>query len=71
MTMPTRDEQRAATPETEQEQVYRWRHRCLREGGFDIVSAAVLATATTVDLHAALDLRRHGCPSETAVRILL
>jgi hypothetical protein len=48
-----------------------WRLAELSEAGYDEAEAFALATTPAVDLHAATDLLQHGCPHETAVRILL
>jgi hypothetical protein len=52
-------------------QVLSWRSSQLRLGGFEPEDAALLAIHIEVDLHEALDLIRRGCPSTTALRILL
>jgi hypothetical protein len=57
--------------ETEAEAILRWRFEELVRAGYDVGSALVLASHVEVDLHDASDLARRGCPSETAVRILL
>jgi hypothetical protein len=57
--------------ETEVEAILRWRFDVLVRAGFDIGSALLLASHVEVDLHDASSLVRRGCPSETAVRILL
>jgi hypothetical protein len=57
--------------ETEQERVERWRAEELERGGYDHESAVQLASRTDVDLHVAIKLIDSGCPSETALRILL
>jgi len=59
------------TPETAEERVARWRLDQLIRAGYDEVAALVLADLVQVDLHAATDLVAHGCPSDTALRILL
>jgi hypothetical protein len=56
--------------EPEDEVVFRWRLEQLEHAGYDPCSAFELAGRYDVDLHLALDLRAHGCPLETAVRIL-
>jgi hypothetical protein len=63
----------AETPiiETEDERVARWRLEQLLRAGYDETDALVLADLTDVDLHAAVALVAHGCPSDTALRILL
>jgi hypothetical protein len=57
--------------ETEAEAILRWRFDELVRAGFDIGSALLLASHVEVDLHGATDLVRRGCPSDTALRILL
>ncbi len=59
------------TRETETERVARWRLEQLLRAGFDEVAAVLLAAKRHVDLHQASDLLRHGCPADTALRILL
>jgi hypothetical protein len=51
-------------------QVISWRREVLVRAGYTTVDATALAFDGTVDLHAAVDLLRRGCPSETALRIL-
>ena len=63
--------QTATAPEDELTRVLRWRLRQLTRGGFDPAEAATLAPHLEVDLHDALRLLHNGCPSETALRILL
>jgi len=48
-----------------------WRFSQLAGAGYDLEDAARLAAAVEVDLHAALSLVARGCPSSTALRILL
>lgn len=50
--------------------VYCWRFEQLREAGYTHSISDALATNGTVDLHVACDLLAHGCPEDTAVRIL-
>jgi len=50
--------------------VLAWRFDLLCRGGFDIESAAVVASNVEVDLHDALQLVRRGCEPHTAIRIL-
>ena len=50
--------------------VLAWRFDHLCRGGFDIESAAVLASNVEIDLHDALELVRRGCEPQTAIRIL-
>lgn len=57
--------------ETEAEAILRWRFDELVRAGYDIGSALLLASHVEVDLHDASALLRRGCPSETALRILL
>ena len=57
--------------ETEAEAILRWRFDELVRAGYDIGSALLLASHVEVDLHDATGLLRRGCPSETALRILL
>jgi hypothetical protein len=56
---------------SESELVFEWRLQELARAGFPEQLALELAVTTHVDLHAALALRSHGCPPETAARILL
>jgi hypothetical protein len=57
--------------ETEVEAILRWRFDVLVRSGYDIDSALVLASHVEIDLHDASALVRRGCPSETALKILL
>jgi hypothetical protein len=57
--------------ETEAELILRWRFEELVRAGYDVGSALLLASHVEVDLHDASALLRRGCPSETALRILL
>jgi hypothetical protein len=57
--------------ETEAEAILRWRFDVLVRAGYDIGSALLLASHVEVDLHDASSLVRRGCPSDTAIRILL
>ena len=52
-------------------QVLRWRLRTLLEAGYLYTDALKLAMDGDVDLHAAADLMRRGCPSALGIRILL
>lgn len=56
---------------TEGDPVRRWRFEELRRAGYEPVDALVLSRRSEIDLHAAIDLLSHGCPSSTAVQILL
>jgi hypothetical protein len=57
--------------ETEVEAILRWRFEELVRSGYDVASALVLASHVEIDLHEASALVRRGCPSETALNILL
>jgi len=57
--------------ETESERVERWRTEELLRVGFDVETATLLAADFAVDLHTALDMVEHGCPTDLAARILL
>lgn len=57
--------------ETEDERVARWRLEQLTRAGYEETVALVLADLVDIDLHLAVDLVRQGCPSDTALRILL
>ena len=57
--------------ETEDERVARWRLEQLLRAGYEETAALMLADLGHVDLHVALDLVGSGCPSETALRILV
>jgi hypothetical protein len=52
-------------------QILRWRLATLAAAGYDLDDAVVLASNVEIDLHAATALVGRGCPSATAVRILL
>ena len=56
---------------SEAENVLRWRFEELVRAGYGAEAAVVVASHVDVDLHAATDLIRRGCPVETALRILL
>jgi hypothetical protein len=56
---------------SEEERVFSWRHATLLAEGYDRRVAFKLALRPEVDLHQAVQLRRRGCPSLTAARILL
>lgn len=55
----------------EDELVAHWRLEQLQRAGYDETAALVLADLVHIDLHVAIDLIRNGCPSDTALRILL
>ena len=57
--------------ETEAERIERWRAEELERAGYCPGDAAQLAGRNDVDLHLAIELLERGCPSETALRILL
>jgi hypothetical protein len=48
-----------------------WRYEELIRAGYPEREAMILADRTDVDLHRAVELLEHDCPSEIAVRILL
>ena len=48
-----------------------WRLEQLEDAGYDTDDAFLLSECADVDLHEAVALLRAGCPSETALRILL
>ena len=52
-------------------QVISWRREQLVRAGYAAGDATALAFESAVDLHAAVDLLRRGCPSAVATRILL
>lgn len=52
-------------------EVLRWRFEELRRAGFETEDALIVAADVQIDLHLATGLLRHGCPVETALRILL
>jgi hypothetical protein len=57
--------------ETEAVGVLRWRFDVLLRAGFDFEQAATVAAHVDVDLHRAVELIDRGCPTETAIRILV
>ena len=57
--------------EWEEEQIVNWRMTELVRAGYPDGAAFEVAMRLHIDLHAALDLIRRGCPPETAVRILI
>jgi len=61
----------ARLEDSDTEGILRWRFTQLLSAGYDSDDALELATHTEVDLHQAADLRRRGCPPDTAKRILL
>ena len=56
---------------SELDAVQRWRFMELVRAGYEDGDAIELAFRLDVDLHLAVDLVRRGCPSGTAVRIVL
>ena len=48
-----------------------WRFQELCRAGYDDHAARAIAERVEIDLHRASDLLKSGCPTETAVRILL
>ncbi len=60
-----------ARREGEEERVLAWREHELIRAGYHPDDAFELACRPDVDLHGAIDLVRRGCPSSTALRILL
>jgi hypothetical protein len=57
--------------EVEAEEILRWRFQRLTSAGYQPPDAVMLASRVEIDLHEATDLVERGCPSETALRILL
>ena len=57
--------------ENELTQGERWRADELERAEYDSRAASTLAKRHDVDLHAAADLIRNGCPQELALQILL
>ncbi len=57
--------------ETESERIERWRVEELARAGYGAEEAVELASRDYVDLHLAVELLERGCPTETALRILL
>jgi hypothetical protein len=51
-------------------EVLAWRFDALCRSGFDLESAALVATNVEIDIHDALSLVGRGCPPATALRIL-
>jgi hypothetical protein len=56
---------------SEVDAVLRWRFDELLRAGYKREDAEILAHHRDIDLHLATDLVRGGCPSATAVRIVL
>jgi len=57
--------------ESELERIEHWRTGELLRAGYDHDAASELAGRLDVDLHTAIDLVRHGCPADLALKILL
>ena len=57
--------------DAEADEVLRWRFSLLLRAGYEDCEAIVIASNTAIDVHVAEDLVRRGCPSGTALRILL
>ena len=57
--------------ETEEERIIRWRLDELQRAGYDWPTSMAVAARRDVDLHLATGLLRSGCPTETALRIVL
>jgi len=66
--MPTVD---TKLVESQEGEVLAWRAEELVRAGYDGDNALMLALERAVDLHAAVDLLRRGCPAQLAVKILL
>lgn len=56
---------------TTDDAVRRWRLEQLELAGYSPWDALVLSGRAEVDLHEAIDLLRKGCPTATAVAILI
>ncbi len=54
----------------ELERVLVWRFEQLTEAGYTAEQAIELSAESTVDLHQAIELVRHGCPPDLAAKIL-
>jgi len=66
--MPTVD---TKLVESQEGEVLAWRAEELVRAGYDGGNALMLALERAVDLHAAVDLLRRGCPAQLAIKILL
>ena len=55
----------------ELDRVTRWRFDELVRAGYDDDDALEIACRLDIDLHAAIELMRQGCPSRIAARITL
>jgi len=56
---------------TDGDVVRRWRFDELVRAGYAPADALVLSRRLEIDLHVSIDLLKRGCPSQTAVRILV
>jgi hypothetical protein len=59
------------TARVTEDEVVAWRREQLRRAGCRRFEAEVLARERQVDLHEAVELLEHGCPSRIALEILL
>lgn len=66
--MPTVDTKLVESAEGD---VLAWRAEELVRAGYDGDNALMLALDRAVDLHAAIELVRQGCPPDVAAKILL
>ena len=57
--------------EGELERIESWRAEELRRAGYDADQVTTLGARHHIDLHAAVDLVRGGCPHDLALDILL
>jgi hypothetical protein len=57
--------------ETELERVENWRAEELIRAGYTPTDAVALAARHDIDLHAAVELIKLGCPYELAIEILI
>jgi hypothetical protein len=69
MTRRTRRGRAERSPGAVSRDVTGWRREQLEQAGFDRRLARLLA-ASTVDLHALIDLVEQGCPPHLAARIM-
>jgi hypothetical protein len=60
-----------AIDEGEAEAILRWRFDVLIRSGYETDAALVLASHVEIDLHDASALVQRGCPTQTALEILL
>jgi len=67
----TTEQQPLGRHEREAERMLDWRISQLARAGYEGEAILLLATSPDVDLRMATDLVRRGCPTETALRILL